>query len=82
MADYKNSLDILVMKARKKRKALGLTQQQASKALGLNYRHYQDIERSKVNLRLDTVCKLLTFYELGFSELESPTEIKDENISL
>lgn len=47
------------------RKGMNLTQINASAVLGMNYRHYQDIEGGKINLKLDTLIKLVNFYKIS-----------------
>ena len=49
---------------RESRKAKKLTQYNAAKKIGLDHRHYQNIEGGKINVRLDTVMLLAEFYGL------------------
>ncbi|MBT4762688.1 MAG: response regulator [Bdellovibrionaceae bacterium] len=51
-------------KLKDSRKSMELTQLDASGSLGMNYRHYQDIEGGKVNLKLETLVKLVKFYNI------------------
>src|ERR1700760_2636998 len=46
------------------RKAMGLSQVNAAQQMHIDYRHYQNIEGGKINLRLDTLMKLVKFYNL------------------
>lgn len=46
------------------RKQKGLSQVSAAQNMHIDYRHYQNIEGGKINLRLDTLIKLVKFYEL------------------
>ncbi len=46
------------------RKKMGLSQVAAAQAMHIDYRHYQNIEGGKINLRLDTLIKLVNFYKL------------------
>jgi len=46
---------------RKKRKDKRLTQSQLADSLSINYRHFQDLEAGKVNLRMETFLKLVNF---------------------
>lgn len=46
------------------RKQMGLSQVTAAQNMRIDYRHYQNIEGGKINLRLDTLMKLVKFYNL------------------
>lgn len=46
------------------RKDMGLSQVNAAQNMHIDYRHYQNIEGGKINLRLDTLIKLVKFYHL------------------
>jgi len=46
------------------RKQMGLSQVAAAQNMHIDYRHYQNIEGGKINLRLDTLIKLVKFYNL------------------
>lgn len=46
------------------RKSMGLSQVTAAQNMRIDYRHYQNIEGGKINLRLDTLMKLVKFYNL------------------
>jgi transcriptional regulator with XRE-family HTH domain len=46
------------------RKQMGLSQVTAAQNMKIDYRHYQNIEGGKINLRLDTLMKLVKFYNL------------------
>ena len=41
------------------RKQMGLSQVTAAQNMKIDYRHYQNIEGGKINLRLDTLMKLV-----------------------
>lgn len=47
-----------------RRKQMGLSQVTAAQNMKIDYRHYQNIEGGKINLRLDTLMKLVKFYNL------------------
>ncbi len=47
------------------RKGMGLSQVTAAQNMKIDYRHYQNIEGGKINLRLDTMMKLVKFYNLA-----------------
>ena len=47
---------------KKARKGMGLSQVNAAADMKIDYRHYQNIEGGKINLRLDTMMKLIKFY--------------------
>lgn len=51
-------------KIKLKRKELGLTQEEASERLEMNYRHYQNIETGKVDPKLTTLKKLIKFFKI------------------
>lgn len=55
---------------RNKRKFLKLSQKDAAEKLEINYRHYQDIERGKVNLKTATLFHLLSFYKISVDQLK------------
>ena len=46
------------------RKSMGLSQVAAAQSMHIDYRHYQNVEGGKINLRLDTLIKLVRFYGL------------------
>ncbi len=46
------------------RKQMGLSQVSAAQNMHIDYRHYQNIEGGKINLRLDTLIKLVKYYSL------------------
>lgn len=58
-------LKLLGSQIRQARKKMSLSQAKASEAIGIDYRHYQNIEGGKINLRLDTLLKLFKFYNLS-----------------
>lgn len=49
---------------KKQRKSLSLSQVNAADQMKIDYRHYQNIEGGKINLRLDTFMKLIEFYKI------------------
>jgi two-component system, response regulator PdtaR len=51
------------------RKDKGLSQVEFSKELGINYRHYQDLEGGKSNLKMETLFNLAKFYNLSVPKL-------------
>jgi transcriptional regulator with XRE-family HTH domain len=57
-----------------KRKAKGLSQVQAAKEIGVDYRHYQNIEGGKINIRVETLLLMMQFYAISFSEI-SPVPV-------
>ncbi|HAG90315.1 MAG TPA: hypothetical protein DCL41_00495 [Bdellovibrionales bacterium] len=44
---------------------MGLSQVNAAHQMKIDYRHYQNIEGGKINLRLDTFLKLIDFYQMS-----------------
>ncbi len=54
---------------------MGLSQVAASEKMQIDYRHYQNIEGGKINLRLDTLIKLINFYKL--SPADTPFEVNN-----
>ncbi|MGE4130597.1 MAG: helix-turn-helix domain-containing protein [Bdellovibrionales bacterium] len=52
------------------RKSMGLSQVSAAQAMHIDYRHYQNIEGGKINLRLDTLMKLVDFYGMSNNQKE------------
>lgn len=61
----KTFLAELGQKIKTSRKRMGLSQVDASHQMHIDYRHYQNIEGGKINLRLDTLLKLFHFYNLS-----------------
>jgi len=51
------------------RKQRGLSQADFAKEMQINYRHYQDLEGGKSNLKLETLFNLAKFHELSIPEL-------------
>ncbi len=51
------------------RKEKKLSQVEFSKELGINYRHYQDLEGGKSNLKMETLFNLAKFYNLSIPTL-------------
>lgn len=49
---------------RAKRKEKGISQVAAAQKIGMDYRHYQNLEGGKINMRLDTMFLLSQFYGL------------------
>lgn len=48
-----------------RRKEKNVSQVQAAHDMKIDYRHYQNLERGKVNFRADMLLKLLNYYDLG-----------------
>lgn len=63
--EVKNFLQEFGQHLKKVRRAKGLSQVKAAQEMKIDYRHYQNIEGGKINLRLDTFVKLIEFYGLG-----------------
>ncbi len=57
-------LNVFSDQIRAARKAKALSQVEAAEKLKIDYRHYQNIEGAKINLRFDTFLKLIDFYEI------------------
>lgn len=51
------------------RKQAGFKQADVEAVSGVGYRHYQDIETGKVNVTLDTLCRLATAFKTNVSKL-------------
>ena len=51
------------------RKDKKLSQVEFAKELGINYRHYQDLEGGKSNLKMETLFNLAKFYNLSVPKL-------------
>ncbi len=49
---------------REKRKSLGLNQLDVAMEIDISYRHYQDVEAGKANIKFETLIKLISFYNL------------------
>jgi ribosome-binding protein aMBF1 (putative translation factor) len=47
----------------------GLRQTDIVEMLGMNYRHYQDIEAGKINVRIGTLIELAQIYKVNLQEL-------------
>ena len=57
------------------RKSLGLSQVVAANKMQVDYRHYQNIEGGKINLRMDTLLRLLNFYNLPLSIIGTNSQL-------
>lgn len=61
-----------------KRKFLSLNQVEVASAIDISYRHYQNIEAGKVNIRLDTLIKLSNFLDIKLiienNEIKQPMD--------
>lgn len=68
MRDINEFLKDFGQQLKKRRKAMGLSQVNAAHQMKIDYRHYQNIEGGKINLRLDTFLKLIDFYQMGNKE--------------
>ncbi len=64
MMELENFLKEFGRQLKTKRKQMGLSQVTAAQNMRIDYRHYQNIEGGKINLRLDTLIKLVRFYNL------------------
>jgi transcriptional regulator with XRE-family HTH domain len=51
------------------RKEAGLRQVEVETKSGVAYRHYQDIEAGKVNVSLDTLCRLANAFNTTVANL-------------
>ena len=67
--DYDSFLKELGKILKSLRKEKGLSQVVFSKSLGINYRHYQDLEGGKSNLKMETLFKLAKYYNLSIPKL-------------
>ena len=54
---------------REARRKAGLRQVEVPAVAGIAYRHYQDIETGKVNVTLDTLCRLAQAYKTSVARL-------------
>ena len=63
---YRKEVGQNIKQARKK---AGLKQAEVQDIAGVTYRHYQDIETGKVNVTLDTLCRLATAFKTEVSSL-------------
>lgn len=54
---------------REARKRAGLRQVEVETKAGVAYRHYQDIEAGKVNVSLDTLCRLASAFNTTVANL-------------
>lgn len=64
MTEMDNFLKEFGQTLKSTRKQMGLSQVTAAQNMKIDYRHYQNIEGGKINLRLDTLMKLVKFYNL------------------
>ncbi|NCN95731.1 MAG: hypothetical protein GW917_03325 [Bdellovibrionales bacterium] len=65
MKDVKEFLKDFGQQLKKRRKMMSLSQVNAAHQMKIDYRHYQNIEGGKINLRLDTFLKLVEFYQMN-----------------
>ncbi|MEW6056607.1 MAG: helix-turn-helix transcriptional regulator [Bdellovibrionota bacterium] len=54
---------------RSMRERCGLRQIDVQEKTGLNHRHYQNIEAGKVNVTVETLCKLAKLFRVKIEEL-------------
>ncbi len=47
------------------RRKKGLTQQEAADMIGLSYTHYSNIEAGKINIKIDTLRKLASCFDVS-----------------
>lgn len=52
-----------------KRKMMKINQATAAENLAINYRHYQDIEGGKINLKTNTLLKLTNYYNIKLADI-------------
>ena len=64
MLEMENFLKEFGKQLKTTRKHMGLSQVTAAQNMRIDYRHYQNIEGGKINLRLDTLIKLVKFYNM------------------
>lgn len=64
MVELENFLKEFGRQLKTTRKQMGLSQVTAAQNMRIDYRHYQNIEGGKINLRLDTLIKLVKFYNI------------------
>lgn len=67
--DYQSFLKSLGLIFKNLRKQKALSQVEFAQEMDVNYRHYQDLEGGKSNLKLETLFKLAKFYQLSIPEL-------------
>lgn len=76
--DYTSFLKELGKILKGLRKDKGLSQVEFSKELGINYRHYQDLEGGKSNLKMETLFNLAKYHNLSIPTLfEKGVEAKN-----
>lgn len=71
-------LKILAEAIRQKRKEMGISQVSACREIGVDYRHYQNIEGGKINMRIDTMLLLMQFYKISMAIFFEPTQTKEQ----
>ena len=54
---------------REARRRAGLRQKEVEARSGIAYRHYQDIEAGKVNIRIATLCRLASAFGTSVTTL-------------
>lgn len=65
-AEFRKEVGVNLKEARRK---AGLKQAEVPTVAGIAYRHYQDIETGKVNVTLDTLCRLAQAYKTSVAKL-------------
>lgn len=60
---------LLGLKLKQLRKKLRITQVEAAAGLGMNYRHYQDIEAGKSDIKMSSLLKISAFFKVSMDEL-------------
>jgi len=73
--DLKTTLKEFGLRLKKARKEKGLSQVRAAEEMKIDYRHYQNIEGGKINLRMDTFCKLIQFYSISAQSNEGVDQV-------
>lgn len=68
--DKKTFLEMFGIKCKAARKKMGISQELAAEQIKIDYRHYQNIEGGKINIRMDMFIKIINFYDFEFAVLE------------
>lgn len=69
---YKKAQQDLAKNIRRRRKELGLTQEDAAHAMGMATRHFQKVEAGELNITLRTLCRIARALGSEVSELLAP----------
>lgn len=68
-SSYRVTIKTLTTRLRKRRKELGLTQEDAAERIQIATRHYQKLEPGDLNLTLRTLCRLADALQTVASDL-------------